>query len=256
MKSYGITDVGKVRKVNQDNYGTRKIGEKTFIAVVCDGMGGAAGGGIASSIAKDVYLTELEKNLKAFLDSDRREGAPTTVIPRMMRQAVSACNDFTFELSKGDPALHGMGTTLVSAVISEGKYYICNVGDSRAYAFSDKEAFQITKDHSVVQEMIDRGKLTDMEARTSEKKNIITRAVGVEDKVLADTFVFNLRNTDYILLCTDGLSNYLSDEDMAKILYQPDELLGFERKVQCLIDLANNRGGKDNVTAYLIAPNK
>lgn len=254
MNGCGKTDVGRTRLVNQDSFVGMPL-EGGYLAVVCDGMGGAAGGGIASSIAKDIFTTEFTKAFQNYCSSGYEDGAPATIIPRLMREAMKTCNKFTNDLSNGDPGLKGMGTTLVCALVYCKKLYVCNVGDSRAYTCFDGKVCQITKDHSYVQELIDKGRMTEEEARKNEQKNIITRAVGVEKKVKADTFVIDLTSDNgYILLCTDGLSNYLSSDDIATILTQPDEMMGFERKVQVLVDLANRRGGTDNITAYLIDP--
>lgn len=251
MKCYALTDVGRERSNNQDSFAYKTVGD-SLVCVVCDGMGGAAGGGIASTIAKDIYMSELQKKLREYSEHEDTEGAPETIVPRLMREAVTASNSFTYTLSVGDPSLKGMGTTLVSVVLYKDKLYFCNVGDSRAYGFFDGTPVQITKDHSYVQELIDRGRISEIDAASDPQRNIITRAIGVEDTVRADTFVMSMRSAEYVLLCTDGLSNYLSGEDMKKIIYQPSELLSFERKVQCLVDLANSRGGADNITALLI----
>ena len=253
MKGFGITDQGLVRSNNQDSFSSKMIGKDCLLAVVCDGMGGAAGGSIASSIAKDVYASEFEKFLNGYFSSDKKEGAEVVAIPRAMRASIASSNKFTHELSVGDKSLHGMGTTLVSALVCGKKIYVCNVGDSRAYAFYNDRSVQITKDHSYVQQLVDSGRLTEKEARSSEQKNIITRAIGVEDEVSADTFILDVKSDlRYILLCTDGLSNYITGEEMHRILFQPEDMLGFERKVRFLVELANKRGGKDNITVYLI----
>ena len=252
MKYFGLTDAGRVRKNNQDSFSCMELGNDCMIAVVCDGMGGAAGGSVASSIAKDVYLSTLQRSLNAYFASDGKGGTEVVAIPRAMREAVSACNRFVYELSLGDKSLRGMGTTLVSAVVYRKRVFVCNVGDSRAYLFFDDSYRQITKDHSFVQSLVDSGRLTEQQARKSDQKNIITRAVGIDRQIEADTFVLDLDAVRYILLCSDGLSNDLSGEEIAKVLSQPSDILGFERKVRCLIDLANQRGGKDNITALLI----
>lgn len=254
MNGYGKTDVGRKRLVNQDTFSAIEMKNGCFVAVVCDGMGGAAGGSIASSIAKDIFLTELERMLDAYLKAPALDGAPGVAIPRILRQAVCACNAFTHELSLRDPGLKGMGTTLVAALIYENVLYACNVGDSRLYSFSKNGVRQITKDHSYVQQLVDSGRITVSEARSNENKNIITKAVGVDEQVEADSFAVPLEEgtRQYFLLCSDGLSNLLEEKDMEKIILQPEELLSIEKKVECLIELANERGGNDNITAYLI----
>ena len=180
MKGFGLSDVGKKRLVNQDSFYGKELSDDCFYAVVCDGMGGAAGGGVASSIAKDVYCTELEKRLKLYFET--KEGSAATVLPRMMRESVQVCNSFTYELSEGDRSLKGMGTTLVSALVYKSQIFLCNVGDSRAYGFSEKKSVQLTKDHSFVQELIDCGKMTEKEAKKSTQKKksffFLLRLVG------------------------------------------------------------------------------
>ncbi|MBQ8399641.1 MAG: Stp1/IreP family PP2C-type Ser/Thr phosphatase [Clostridia bacterium] len=257
MKGYGKTDVGRIRLVNQDTFSALEMDNGCFVAVVCDGMGGAAGGGIASAIAKDIFLTELEKRLDDFVYNRREDSESSLEMPRILREAVRACNAFTFDLATKDKSLHGMGTTLVAALIFKNTLYACNVGDSRLYYFSDKKAYQITKDHSYVQAMVDSGKMTVAQARNSTRKNIITKAVGIENTVDADVFSVSLEEgMQYFLLCSDGLSNLIDKEDMKRIILQPKELLGLEKKVECLIGLANERGGTDNITAYLIEANR
>jgi protein phosphatase len=147
-----------------------------------------------------------------------------------------------------------MGTTLVAALIYDNVLYACNVGDSRLYLLSKDGVVQITKDHSYVQALVDSGKLTASEARTNDRKNIITKAIGIEEEVEADSFAVPLEEEkeQYFLLCSDGLSNLLEERDLYKIVLQPKELLSIEKKVDCLIELANERGGNDNITAYLI----
>lgn len=252
MKWNGITDVGRKRLVNQDSYALIRMKCGCSVAIVCDGMGGAAGGGIASSIAKDVFLAEIEKLSEEYIASGFEAGAPGVIFPRLLGEAVQAANRFTYDLSVGDPGLKGMGTTLVCALIYKDRIYVCNVGDSRLYAFSKGKAKQITKDHSYVQELLDSGMINQRQAKESYRKNIITRAVGVSEKILADTFVLNTEDWDYILLCTDGLSNLVSATELQTILYQPEDSMSFERKNRCMVDLANDLGGDDNITSCLI----
>ena len=254
MNGYGKTDVGRKRLVNQDTFSAKNYENDCFVAVVCDGMGGAAGGGIASSIAKDIFLSELEKLLDSYFAFPESQGAPQVILPRILRNAVLSCNSFTYSLAVHDKSLHGMGTTLVAALIFEDTLYACNVGDSRLYGFTSNGVVrQITKDHSYVQALVDSGRISADDARTNERKNIITRAIGVEETVEPDIFVVDREeNMQYFLLCSDGLSNLLDEKDLKKIVFQPDELLSLEKKVECLVELANERGGNDNITAYLL----
>ncbi|MBQ8215750.1 MAG: serine/threonine-protein phosphatase [Clostridia bacterium] len=254
MNGYGKTDVGRKRLVNQDTFSAVKYENDCFVAVVCDGMGGAAGGGIASSIAKDIFLTELEKLLDSYFAFPESQGAPQVILPRLLRNAVLACNSFTYDLAVRDHSLHGMGTTLVAALIYEDTLYACNVGDSRLYGFTASGVVrQITKDHSYVQALVDSGRISADDARTSSRKNIITRAIGIEATVEPDIFVVGKdESMRYYLLCSDGLSNLLDEKDLTRIVLQPTELLSLEKKVECLVELANERGGNDNITAYLL----
>ena len=254
MKYYGKTDVGKKRSVNQDTFGVKQLSEDILVAVVCDGMGGASGGGIASSIASDIYLSELTKNVAKYACGNMSTEA-SVEMPRLLRRSVTAANSFLNALSKRDSSLSGMGTTLVSALFYEGTLYACNIGDSRMYHITANGIEQVTRDHSYVQYLVDSGKMTPEDAKKSKNKNIITRAIGIEARVEADVFRVPVKNkeSEYFLLCTDGLSNLLDDSEILSILqskvYMYDELVV---KVNMLIEAANQRGGNDNITALLI----
>ena len=272
MEYYGKTDVGRQRSVNQDTFGAKLLAEDVLAAVVCDGMGGASGGGIASSIALDIYLTELSKNMAKYLLA-KNKAEPSVELPRLICRSVNTANGFLNAISKRDSSLNGMGTTLVSALIFGGVLYACNIGDSRLYHIWDGGIEQITKDHSYVQYLIDSGKLSPADAKKSSKKNIITRAVGIDPQVEADVFRVEFGRKrkkgkavqpaveeavgdppgEYFLLCSDGLSNLLEDSEILSILrskiYMYDELVV---KVNMLIEAANSRGGNDNITALLI----
>ena len=254
MKYYGKTDVGRKRSVNQDTFSIKQLSDDILVAVVCDGMGGVSGGGIASSIASDIYLSELTKNVAKYAcNIDRPE--PSVEIPRLLRRSVTTANSFLNALSKRDTSLTGMGTTLVSALLFEGTLYACNIGDSRLYHISKDGIEQVTRDHSYVQYLVDTGKMTAADAKKSKKKNIITRAVGIDPQVEADIFRVQTDGSgdDYFLLCTDGLSNLLEDNEILTIIrskvYMYDELAV---KASMLIEAANSRGGNDNITALLI----
>ena len=268
MEYYGKTDVGRQRSVNQDTFGAKLLAEDVLAAVVCDGMGGASGGGIASSIALDIYLTELSKNMAKYLCA-KNKAEPSVELPRLICRSVNTANGFLNAISKRDSSLNGMGTTLVSALIFDGVLYACNIGDSRLYHIFEDGIEQITKDHSYVQYLIDSGKLSPADAKKSSKKNIITRAVGIDPQVEADVFRVRFGRKrkkgeaalqlaenapgEYFLLCSDGLSNLLEDSEILSILrskiYMYDELVV---KVNMLIEAANGRGGNDNITALLI----
>ena len=203
MKIWGITDIGLIRKDNQDAYGiTEKTENGYTVCVVCDGMGGAAAGEMASRIAVDTYLQELQAVLK--------ENASVEQIQEMSSYAVSLANKAIRDYAAQHEECLGMGTTLVSAVAKDGCVVISNVGDSRAYHISNDDISRITKDHSLVESMVDRGDITAEEARRHPKRNVITRALGPDANASCDTYITKLTPGECILLCTDGLVDLCS----------------------------------------------
>lgn len=235
------SNVGKVREENQDAYRFKIIGDHIAYGIVCDGMGGANGGKLASQTAVEVICEIIDQ----FFEIESEPYQITTLLRRTIRQA----NDKIYELAQQDPALQGMGTTLVIAIIVRNDVYIANVGDSRAYLFFGEAIQQISVDHSAVQELVEQGKITRDEAKKHPRKNIITRALGVDSVVEFDYFTYNFLVGDRILLCSDGLSNYCDDEILLSIINGPEPLT---KKVDLLIDYANEQGGRDNITALLI----
>lgn len=236
MNVYGITDQGLVRRENQDHYACEPW-SGGILAVVCDGMGGAKGGSVASHMAVDIYVDEM-------LHSDPNEPILS------MGQAMSAANDAIRQKSIADSDCSGMGTTLVSAwVAPDGHAYVINVGDSRGYLIRPSGIIQITRDHSLVADLVSHGKLTAEQARVHPNKNIITRAVGTDRHTEGDLFEVMLAPGDHILLCSDGLSNTVTDQE---ILYEV--LYGGMDSTCCkrLLEIALQRGAPDNVTAVLI----
>ncbi|MBO5403188.1 MAG: Stp1/IreP family PP2C-type Ser/Thr phosphatase [Clostridia bacterium] len=247
MHCCGHTDVGKKRKINEDYFLIRNEKEY-FSAVVCDGMGGAASGNVASRLACEIYQETLESSLKGVdLYSITREE-----MVKILRLSVVCANKAVYAKSQTDNKCYGMGTTLVAFFSCPALNAAVNVGDSRLYTVSNRMAIQITKDHSLVQMLVDNGALTEKEALQHPKRNIILRALGVEDMVEPDMF-FNIE-FDYILLCTDGLSNFVSRRDMEDIIYMQSRwrTITDEKRVKMLVDLANKKGGTDNITAVLI----
>lgn len=253
MLYFGKSDVGMKRSVNQDSFSTRQISPDTLVAVVCDGMGGTAGGGIASSIAMDIYQTEISKILCEMISESVDSVEAAVEIPRAIRECARKANDFLFKVSKRDNSLAGMGTTLVSALIFKDRVFVANIGDSRLYKISKTGIEQITHDHSLVQYLVDQGRMSIDEARESKNKNIITRAVGVSDDVECDVFKMNVNPDadEYFLLCTDGLTNSIDDEEIKDIVLDRT-LPDIKQKVEYLIDRANISGGADNITALII----
>ena len=240
MRTWGITDTGLVREENQDAYAIRGVGPFT-VAVVCDGMGGTNGGRMASSIAVEVYLHRLEELLKADDSAEQ--------LSRSSREAISLANDRIRETAFRTPGFERMGTTLVSAIAGEREAIVSNIGDSRAYLVTRDGIEQISRDHSVVENMVERGDLTPQAAKRHPKRNLITRALGPDLKVSPDTFPVEWKRGDYLLLCSDGLVNTVSDQEILfEVIHggEPDDCL--ER----LITLAKMRGAPDNVTAVLL----
>ena len=241
MQFWGLTDTGCVRKQNQDAYQIQRLDRNTLLAVVCDGMGGAKSGNIASSLAIDVFVEEVRRCWVPSMDSER--------VDQMLKGAVKLANFTVYEQSHQIEEFDGMGTTLVAVLIRGKKVTVVNVGDSRAYLASEDGICQITRDHSLVQMMVDRGELTPEQAKSYPGKNYITQAVGTESMVMGDLYHLDVSKGDYLLLCSDGLSNLLDDQE---ILF---EIVHGVKKQNCckrLLDIAKTRGAPDNVTSVLI----
>ena len=241
MQSWGLTDPGCVRKQNQDAYRIEQLDRGTLLAVVCDGMGGAKSGNVASSLAVEVFTDEISRNWAPGMESDR--------IDQMLRSAVKLANFTVFDQSAQFEEFSGMGTTLVAAVVREGKATLVNVGDSRAYGINRGGIQQLTKDHSLVQMMVDRGDLTPEVAKSYPGKNLITRAIGTEPIVMCDIYHWEVGKGDYLLLCSDGLSNVMDDQE---ILFEVAHGVNKDRCCQRLLSIAKNRGAPDNVTSVLV----
>ena len=241
MQSWGLTDPGCVRKQNQDAYQIEKLDRSSLLCIVCDGMGGAKSGNIASTLAVDVFVQEVRQSWKPRLDQEK--------IDQILCGAAKLANFTVFDQSQQFPEFDGMGTTLVAVLIHGKKATVINVGDSRAYGIDRFGIRQITKDHSLVQMMVDRGDLSPERAKTYPGKNFITRAIGTEPTVMCDIFHLDVAKGDYFLLCSDGLSNVMDDQE---ILF---EVVHGVNKAHCckrLLDIAKNRGAPDNVTSILV----
>ena len=241
MQSWGLTDPGCVRKQNQDSYRIEQLDRGGLLCVVCDGMGGAKSGNIASSLAVDVFVEEIQRSWKPNMDQDQMD--------QMLTSAVKLANFTVFDQAQQFEEFDGMDTTLVAALIKNRRATVVNVGDSRAYSIDRSGIRQITRDHSLVQVMVDRGDLTPEMAKTYPGKNFITRAIGTEPMVMCDIFHQELSKGDYLLLCSDGLSNMMDDQE---ILF---ELVHGVNKANCckrLLTIAQNRGAPDNVTSVVV----
>lgn len=240
MKAYAVTDAGLVRQNNQDyTYSqTEPVGALPNLFIVADGMGGHNAGEIASRIATETIVesvsTETVQN-----------------VIQIMSNAVRMANDRVISVSHESLAYEGMGTTVVMATIIDGFLYVANVGDSRLYVISGREIEQITRDHSLVEEMVISGQIDRSEARTHKKKNIITRAVGGKNSLMADYFDVKLEAGDKVLMCTDGLTNMLDDNEIRKIVTDESDI---EQAAGRLVDEAKKHGGNDNIGIILIEP--
>ena len=240
----GKTNTGKKRsaKVNEDSFFAGQI-KDIYLAVVCDGVGGAKGGNIASSSA-----------VKSFVDTVTEFLTDSSNYRDILFAATARANEKVFSLSKKNKDLRGMGTTMVACIFdgNEKNYYAINIGDSRMYMIDDKNGSitQITKDHSLVQEMVDSGAMTKEQAAKSPNKNIITRVIGSDDVVEVD-FYENKYLSGIFLLCSDGLHDYVDEADIAKYISQYDDM---DHCADELIGKANENGGGDNITAVIIKP--
>lgn len=242
MEHWGITDAGAVRKQNQDYYLTLKISEDSMAAVVCDGMGGAKSGNIASKLAADTFLSEIKRSVHPDMEVEKAEAA--------LRTAISLANAAVYENSQFSEDYAGMGTTLVAILILGATGIVANIGDSRAYLLNHLDVKRITTDHSVVEMMVQRGELKQEEAKSYPGKNLITRAVGTEKTVVSDLYRIPLQSGDNILLCSDGLSNFMSDQEL---LFETVHGANKSDCCQRLLQIVKQRGAPDNVTAVLIS---
>lgn len=239
MKFAAKTDIGKVRESNQDAYATGELPDGVAWAVVCDGMGGAAGGNVASQTAVKIISEQITSAYRASMRSKS--------IKNLLVSAINAANISVFDMAQANAELAGMGTTVVCVLIADGIAYIAHAGDSRAYVLHG-DIQQLTRDHSVVQEMVDNGRITQEEAKGHPNKNIITRALGVLPEIRVDFYEQPLDKEDVLLLCTDGLTNYVEEDailELAKTCKENDF-------AETLVAKALENGGGDNVTVVTI----
>ena len=241
MQSWGLTDPGCVRAQNQDSYQIERLDRNTLLCVVCDGMGGAKSGNIASSLATDVFVQEIKQTWKPGMDQEK--------INQMLRGAVKLANFTVFDQAAQFEDFSGMGTTLAAVLVKGMEATVVNVGDSRVYLVDSSGIRQITKDHSLVQMMVERGELTPELARTYPGKNFITRAIGTEAIVECDLFHQKLEKGACLLLCSDGLSNMMDDQE---ILFEVVHGVSKQHCGKRLLDIAKSRGAPDNVTSILV----
>ena len=240
MNIWGITDVGAVRNQNQDSYHIELLAEDMALGIVCDGMGGAKAGNVASQLAVETFL-------------ETAKAQP----PEQWRNEPEALLHFAAEQANGavhfranvDADCRGMGTTMVAALVVGDRAYILNIGDSRCYLVRPEGITKVTRDHSVVEDLVARGQITPEQARQHPQKNLITRALGAESRLRADLFRQSVEPGDALLLCSDGLSNVVSDQEL---LYEVLHGGPAEDCCRRLLDIALSRGAPDNVTAVLL----
>ncbi len=234
MNIYGITDQGRIRTQNQDAFYEWTDGAYAVL-LVCDGMGGAKAGNIASTLAAQQFAQALSKS---------RGG-----VQERLRDALAQANEAVYTRSRQDESCRGMGTTLVAAFAGAGKAYFINVGDSRAYYLTPDGIRQVTRDHSLVAEMVESGRLTEEEARSHPNRNVITRALGTAQDVIGDIFEVELEERSRLLLCSDGLSNLVTPEEMLQAATAEGGLADCCAR---LMALALERGAPDNVTVVML----
>ena len=237
---FSATDTGRARNNNEDSVA---VDEASALIVLADGMGGYNAGEVASGMATAFIKTELGRWLQ-----EASASASDTDVRRAMDICVDNANRAIFNAANSNPQYAGMGTTLVVGVYRDGRLLMGHVGDSRGYRLRAGRLQQITHDHSLLQEQIDAGLITAEQAAFSANKNLVTRAVGVEDTVLLETHLHDLMPGDVYLLCSDGLSDMLDDESISQLLQGHDSL---EEAGGALIDAANDAGGKDNISVIL-----
>ena len=239
MKIYSRTDIGMVRTANQDAFFAESFDDETAFAVVCDGMGGANAGNVASENAV--------KSISGYIERSYNGTFGTESIEKMLKNAVVSANIELYDMAVSNPLFSGMGTTVVLAFVKGETAVIAHAGDSRIYLVNDGIK-QLTRDHSVVQSLIESGKITPDDAKVHPKKNVITRAVGAEENIAVDTAVLTIGEGDTLLLCTDGLTNYLDDADILDSVktVRPSEI------PEALVNRANKNGGGDNITVVVL----
>lgn len=239
MNAYALTDVGRQRNMNQDYvFSTVKpVGNLPNLFIVADGMGGHKAGDLASKFS-----------VNTFIDCVKNSGSSKPV--QIISDAIKHTNEELLKLASTSEDYRGMGTTFVVAVIYGKSVYVANIGDSRLY-LADRELKQVTRDHSYVEEMVQMGTLNREDARTNEYKNVITRALGGTENVIPDFFEIEIEDNSRILMCTDGLTNMVTDKEIESVMSSHDDIMN---KADKLVMMANQNGGKDNISVIIIEP--
>ena len=241
MRYWGLTDPGCIRTQNQDAYQMEQLDRHTALCVVCDGMGGAKSGNIASTLAVDVFVQEVRRSWTSSMSQEK--------INQMLYSAVKLANFTVYDQAQQFEEFDGMGTTLVAVLVHNRHVTVIHVGDSRAYRINADGIWQMTRDHSLVQMMVERGELSQEMAKSYPGKNFITRAIGTEPIVECDISNLELSKGEFLVLCSDGLSNVLDDQE---ILFEVIHGVNKQDCCQRLLDIAKNRGAPDNVTSVLV----
>lgn len=239
MEIYSKIDIGRERTLNQDAFFAGEISQDIAFAVVCDGMGGANAGDVASQTAVKI--------ISEYIINSYRKKMTIDDFSKVLRNALLSANITLFDMALKDEKLKGMGTTAVVAVVKGDEVAIAHVGDSRIYLVNESLT-QLTRDHSIVQTLIESGEITPEAAEKHPRKNVITRALGVEGDVAVDTAELKLSDNETLLLCTDGLTNFTSSDDILKTFKENDISLVPEM----LVNLANQGGGGDNITVVTL----
>lgn len=237
MEIFALSDKGRVRRNNEDSFEVGVFDDGSAWAVVCDGMGGASGGTVASKMCTATVSEHIKRGY--------REKCSSSSLKNLLCSAVISSNAEVYGAAQEREVLRGMGTTVVAAVITREIAVIAHAGDSRAYLLRDRELSQLTKDHSMVRYLVDIGQISEEEALRHPDKNIITRAVGAEKDINVDIDIVDLNKGDIILICTDGLTNFVSDSDIAEICAECEHLNELPKR---LVNAANSGGGRDNIT--------
>lgn len=247
IQSWAKTDIGRKRKHNEDSFlSDAQLG----LFLVADGMGGHAAGEVASAMAVEAVrktVVDSKPTIEAFSKAPTAE-AREEVARLMERALLRACQDI-YTTATSDLGKRGMGTTCVAMLVIGNKAVIGHVGDSRVYLFRQGRAHQLTEDHTIIQEQLKRGLITREQAKEAENRNVITRAVGIQPQVAVDTLITDLLPGDLYMLCSDGLHGYFGDDELPVLLAQEPR----EKLAESLVDLANSRGGKDNITAVVLS---
>jgi len=249
IEARGITDVGQRRNHNEDAF---LVEERLGLFVVADGMGGHAGGGTASQLAVETIRSAVAHAREHEPERFGSTGADDTRVPDLLRDAVEEACEVIFRTAQADPDLSGMGTTVTAVLVDGATAFVAHVGDSRCYLLREGRIYQVSEDHSLVNEQLKAGAISADEARTSRFKNIITRSVGFEQQVVVDLMGLDLEPGDALVVCCDGLSNLVDDPEILSIVSESPIDLAPGR----LVALANDRGGDDNITVIVVRTTK